>query len=292
MIRIHFNNFPHWKNLEHLVHMLKRVNELDKGTFFEIDSNGFATPFQVVPLACTITQKNLSYSTTNPNSELESYLEIIRFPYGVKASEAQPGTSGNYLPIARVSGVENELNQRERSYKHLEDQYRDLILNCFPSIRDKLGNAIAFFLSELIENAKDHSEADDFYIFAQYWPALQSFELCMMDNGIGLRGSLSNKHSYINTDEIAVREVIQRQLSARISDVEALPGTGLANTIRIVSNKELESTFTLLSGSFGYSCSNDNCRWINPGTAIIPGTLINISIKEPQERFDIFNYIH
>src|SRR5690625_6187692 len=51
-------------------------------------------------------------------------------------------------------------------YKHIEDQYRELIFNCFNNIKDKLSNAIAFFLSELIENAKDHSDANNFYIFA------------------------------------------------------------------------------------------------------------------------------
>src|SRR5690625_1328613 len=161
---------------------------------------------------------------------------------------AKAGASGNYLPIARISGTESLGAQRESSYKHIEDQYRELIFNCFNNIKDKLSNAIAFFLSELIENAKDHSDANNFYIFAQYWPALKEFELCLMDDGIGLKGSLSKIHPQITTDERAVREVIQRQLSARISDIESLPGTGLANTIRIVSNKELQSRLLYYPG--------------------------------------------
>jgi len=154
-----------------------------------------------------------------------------------------------------------------------------------------LSNAIAFFLSELIENAKDHSMAKNFYVFAQYWSELQEFELCLMDDGIGLQGSLYKIHPQITTDERAVREIIQRQLSARISDIESLPGTGLANTIRIVSNKELQSAFTLLSGNFGYSCSNDYCRWVDLRSLSIQGTLVNIRIKEPKERVNIFDYI-
>ncbi|TVQ10693.1 MAG: hypothetical protein EA364_11840 [Balneolaceae bacterium] len=264
---------------------------LKKSEKIEIASEGFATPFQVIPAACVINQKQLSPYIKNIDSDIAGYLNTIQFPDGVIADEATPGASGNYLPIARVFGVKRAGSKRETAYKHIEDQYRILILSCFPSIREKLSNAIAFFLSELIENAKDHSDAANFYIFAQYWPALREFELCMMDDGIGLKGSLSKLYDHISTDEIAVREVIQRQLSARISDLEALPGTGLANTIRILSNNELESTFTLLSGNFGYSCSNDQCRWVQTGTLRIPGTLINVRIKEPRETFNIFSYI-
>ena len=72
------------------------------------------------------------------------------------------------MPIARVTREESVGALREKSYKNIEDQYRELILNCFSNVKDKLSNAIAFFLSELIENAKDHSEAENFYIFAQY----------------------------------------------------------------------------------------------------------------------------
>ncbi len=272
--------------------MLSALQKLPEGDMVEMNSRGFATPFHVIPVASAINNKNLTFSLTKKNSDLGQYLKTIRFPDGVSAIVAKPGASGNYLPIARISGTESLGKQRESSYKHIEDQYRELIFNCFRNIKDKLSNAIAFFLSELIENAKDHSDANNFYIFAQYWPALKEFELCLMDDGIGLKGSLSKIHPQITTDERAVREVIQRQLSARISDKESLPGTGLANTIRIVSNKELQSSFTLLTGNFGYSCSNDFCKWVELGTLTVQGTLINIRIKEPQETFDIFNYIH
>jgi hypothetical protein len=292
MTQIHFKYNTHWQNLRHLIEILQKLERVKNNEKIEIASKGFATPFQVIPTACVINRKQLSSYVKNKHSEIAGYLNTIQFPAGVNAEKVTHGSSGNYLPIAKVSGVKHAGLKRETAYKHIEDQYRELILNCFPAIRDKLSNAIAFFLSELIENAKDHSDGNNFYIFAQYWPALREFELCMMDDGIGLKGSLSKRYDYITSDEIAVREVIQRQLSARISEVEALPGTGLANTIRIVSNKELESTFTLLSGDFGYSCSNDQCRWIKPGTLQITGTLINIRIKEPRETFNIFSYIH
>lgn len=292
MPQIQFQKKSHWQDLNHLNRILNTIQSINKGAHIEINTKSFATPFHVVPVACIVNNKNLSFSLTKKHSDLGQYLETVQFPNGVTALEAKPGASGNYLPIVRISDDESIGTQRESSYKHVEDQYRELIFNCFNNIKDKLSNAIAFFLSELIENAKDHSEADNFYIFAQYWPALQEFDLCLMDDGIGLRGSLSKIHPQITTDERAVREIIQRQLSARISEIESLPGTGLANTIRIVSNKELQSSFTLLSGNFGYSCSNDSCRWVKLGTLTVPGTLINIRIKEPQETFDIFNYIH
>ncbi|MDZ7772831.1 MAG: hypothetical protein U5K31_08850 [Balneolaceae bacterium] len=291
MAPIRFKHAGHWQNLSHLVKQLQLIEALSVSDRVEVASQGFATPFQVIPLACVINAKKLSPYVKNEHSDIAAYLNTIRFPTGIRAEEATPGASGNYLPIARISDAKSPGSRSEESYKHLEDQYRELILSCFPAIREKLSNAIAFFLSELIENAKDHSEAKNFYIFAQYWPALGEFELCMMDDGIGLRGSLSKRYEHVTTDEIAVREVIQRQLSARISEVEALPGTGLANTIRIVTNKELVSTFTLLSGNYGYSCSNDQCRWVKPGTLSLSGTLINIRLKEPKERLNIFSYI-
>ncbi len=291
MPKIRFSNSSHWENLNQLISNLKTLHQLSDGDRVDIDARGFATPFHVVPSACVINRKNLTFGISDDKSDMNRYLKIVHFPDCVSAKDARPGVSGNYLPIARITGEESIGAHREKSHKNIEDQYRELIFNCFSNIKDKLSNAIAFFLSELIENAKDHSDAENFYIFAQFWPALKEFELCLMDDGIGLQGSLSKVHPQITTDERAVREIIQRQLSARISDIESLPGTGLANTIRIVSNKELQSTFTILSGNFGYSCSNDYCKWVDLGTLSIQGTLINIRIKEPSERVNIFNYI-
>lgn len=288
---IRFSNNSHWDNLNQLISILKTLHPLSNGSRVDIDSSGFATPFHVVPSVCVINRKNLTFGSTDDTSDMSRYLKTVHFPVCVSAKDVRPGMSGNYLPIARITGEESMGVQREKSYKLIEDQYRELILNCFSNLKDKMSNAIAFFLSELIENAKDHSDADNFYISAQYWPAIQEFELCLMDDGIGLQGSLSKVHPQITSDERAVREIIQRQLSARISDIESLPGTGLANTIRIVSNKELQSTFTLLSGNFGYSCSNDYCKWVDLGMLSIQGTLITIRIKEPREKVNIFKYI-
>ncbi|HAC16824.1 MAG TPA: hypothetical protein DCE78_12900 [Bacteroidetes bacterium] len=290
IVKLKHNDRNHWDNIRHLVSVIEMLNKTTNSQI-HISSSGFATPFQVIPLACFLNLKKLSYQINDQQSDLASYLNTIKFPQGVNLRAVTIGSSGNYLPIGRIHGSKRQGEVRDENYKQIEDQYRELVLNCFPTVRDTLSNAIAFFLSELIENAKDHSEANNFYVFAQYWPLLKQIELCMMDDGIGLRGSLAKRYAQITSDEIAVREVIQRQLSVRISEFEALPGTGLANTIRIVSNNELSSTFTIISGNYGFSSVNKNSRWIDLKETSLPGTLINIRIVEPNSRLNIFDYI-
>lgn len=281
----------HLDNLRHTVGLFKTLESLPDGSTFEIPSTGFATPLQLVPLVCLIKNKELKPLISAPNSNIAGYLEAVYFPNGVNAGEAIPGRSGNYIPIAGLPDLKERADSKEVEFRDIESNYRELILGCYPNIRNNLADVISFFLSELIENAKDHADADNFYIFAQYWPRLNEFELCLMDDGIGLLGSLSKKYEHVNSHETAMREVVQRKLSSRINELEALSGSGIANTIKITGGESLKSSFTMFSGNCGYSNQKGIVNWIGLGTLHIPGVLINIRVKVPPTTVNVLDYV-
>lgn len=168
MPTIQFKHKNHWQNLRSLVSILRTIDSIGEGSEVIISAKSFATPFQIVPVLSMINAKGLTFRVEPHSASLLSYLNTIGFPAGIHAMSVSKRVSKNYLPVAKISSSQLDSMNRETVYKHIEEQYRELIFSCFPNVKDKLSNAVAFFLAELIENAKDHSNARDFYIFAQY----------------------------------------------------------------------------------------------------------------------------
>jgi hypothetical protein len=56
-------------------------------------------------------------------------------------------------------------------------------------------NSLSYSLRELIRNVFEHSGSDRMLYCAQYWPAKQKVEVCILDRGVGIRQSLKLQHA-------------------------------------------------------------------------------------------------
>lgn len=95
MPEIRFSNHSHWENLNQLISILKTLHQISDGDRVDIGSSEFATPFHVVPSACVINRKNLTFDISDNRPDMSHYLKIVNFPVGVSAKGARPGVSGN-----------------------------------------------------------------------------------------------------------------------------------------------------------------------------------------------------
>lgn len=82
MSEIRFSNSSHWENLNQLISILKSLHQINDGDKVNIDTRGFATPFHVVPSACVINHKNLTFDISDIQSDMSQYLKIVHFPEG------------------------------------------------------------------------------------------------------------------------------------------------------------------------------------------------------------------
>ena len=104
--------------------------------------------------------------------------------------------SKRYIPITSV--------RREQLYTDPKDKYSeigDLIqrhvdkIACLiiqdDSCRSEIFHALSYSLREIFRNVFEHSQANELFYAGQYWPTKSKVEVCIVDNGIGIRKSLA-----------------------------------------------------------------------------------------------------
>jgi len=143
---------------------------------------------------------------------------------------------------------------------------------------------LQFSLREIMRNVVEHSNADYIWYAAQYWPMRQYAELSILDEGIGIRSSLSrNPHLNLTSDFSALHTSLMPGISGvayagkppnRPNDW-ANSGYGLFMLSELCS---LEGEFSLSSGTSTLLRENGTEKSLNSdfsGTALRLGININ-----------------
>lgn len=258
-----------------------------------IESN-FVTPLSVVPLAHVMNQKQLTPKFAR-GSSVASYLTTVDFPRGA-ALVALAGVKGTYVPLMRVAIGGLPEGAATDAIEKLQDGYRQLIS------RNLIGdaefvemiseNTFGFLLTELCANVSDHANTGEILLFAQYWQAHNCCEVCLVDNGRGWFRSLQGAGREVANSLDAVRKVIQQQLSAKSEEGGMVRGTGIRNTVNVLSNDVVQGEFSVLTGNAVY------CKGAGKAEVFfeIPdfewgGTIINIRVHKPARRVNIYDYV-
>jgi hypothetical protein len=206
-----------------------------------------------------------------------------------KNAGAAAGSSA-YVPIT-------ELNIRRLHIAAANDQVEvQTIIErlCVPlatvlarSSGGSLHQTLVFCLREIFRNVTEHSNADSIWYAAQFWPEKAMVELSILDQGLGVRKTLSrNPHLSISSDLDALRWAVQPGISGRAfeggpplrQDVWANSGYGLFMTSQICSRG---GSFAFCSGEHGVLLSAGTEKVLSVGFA---GTAIRLSISVPEVR--------
>lgn len=100
-------------------------------------------------------------------------------------------------------------------------------------VRGNLFELIKYCLREIVRNAMEHGAGKKMWLSGQYWPGNNEVELCIFDNGVGIRSALAenDKFSSLASDLDAVRLAILPSISGKrkygsADEIETEDGTG------------------------------------------------------------------
>lgn len=136
------------------------------------------------------------------------FFRMCGLAHGNEVGEA--AGSDNYIPITCLT--------RSELYQSPGDKYQEvqeLIQRHANSValiiaRDKKMNrdmydALSFSIREVMRNVFEHSEGDELYYSAQFWPAINKVEFTVADFGCGIRKGLSGNPNFrFDTDKEAI----------------------------------------------------------------------------------------
>jgi hypothetical protein len=285
MIRIG-GGYDAFERIKETIQNIRYLTSLEDNDTAKFEKCEFAVPVSIVPLAIIGYTKSLRFNN------IPDYFSVIKFPEGEEIGDDTSNKS-TYFPITRADLTNISLNKQEQKIRELSDKYFSLLkrnIGKDKEFLDRIGsNVCALLISEMTDNINEHSNAKNAFIFSQYWRGNDSCAICLADDGIGFYKSLTKADKRVKDDLDAVKKVINDCLSAK----GYLRGTGIRNTIKLLSNKELNGFFCVLSGKAGYFIdSKGREHFLNLQNINWNGTLIYMGFKKPQSKFNIYDYVH
>ncbi len=213
------------------------------------------------------------------------YLEDVKYLEGLSLEESTSYLCESvrwHVPITICNP--NDIKSEGRVKEFMND-VATLLLG-----KDLLGNPAVkswwnLTISEIVDNIREHSQAEKCIILGQRWEYFDSWELVMYDNGVGFSGSLGGAYNRYYSHEEAMYLVIKQQKSAKKRE-KGVRGTGI-KTIRNLITKipDIKGELILMSGNVAcyitYGEPENEQFWIFP-LRCIKGTLVAIRINNYQ----------
>ena len=159
------------------------------------------------------------------------YFRFIGLPVGKDVGQA-PG-SNTYIPIQRLR-MDELRSSVDLPYRRVDDVIAEetdglarVLLGDESDI--EMRKAIAYSLREVVRNVFDHAQASECYLSGQRWYD-GSVQICIVDAGRGVRGSLAETYPELDGEEAirsAVRPGFSRIRDPKKLEVSANSGYGL-----------------------------------------------------------------
>lgn len=275
-----------------LVYNLQYLKECKDGSEIEIDRIVFITPFSTTPVAAIINKKNLKYNYKEKNV---SYLKTICFPEGIKKTD-EISSYKTYFPIIHLNFEKLSRTDVVRQLELLHTKYLNLIRNNIIADQRFLelitNNTFGLLLGEIFDNIEEHSEAKNVYIFAQYWPKTNACEICVLDDGQGIYGSLKKAGRNVKNSEDGLRKILEMGLSSKTDFGDIKRATGIKNIRSAITNKEINGEFVIMSGDSIFLDSADyGKKFIKLTKYYWNGTIVALRLNKPMSQFNLYNYV-
>lgn len=278
--------------IKELVCNLQYLGDCEDKSLIKISKIDFITPLSITPISAVINKKNLEY---NYNEINVSYLKTICFPEGVEGVE-KDSLQKTYFPIVHLN-IEN-LSKIDMTHRlgSLHTKYLNLIKNNI--IADQrffalvTNNTFGFLLGEMLDNIEEHSEAKNVYLFAQYWPKINTCEVCILDDGQGVFKSLKKAGRSVKNSEDALRKILGTGLSAKTDFGDTKRATGIKNTRATLTNKEINGEFLIISGdSIFLDSANHDEKFVKLTKYFYDGTIVVLRLTRPISQFNLYDYV-
>lgn len=257
----------------------------------------FITPLSVVPLAATINRRGLPWRCMSGNT-YSSYLKTICFPAGIADPSKVTGHrgSGTYFPLVHLDLAAAPRDERSNQLDALHSHFLDLVDRNLVADAEFIAkvnkNTFGFLLGEMLDNVKEHSLAENFYLLAQYWPTSNACEICLLDDGQGVYSSLKAAGRKVVDSRDALQQVLESGLSAKDEFGSIKRATGIRNTRKAITNHEIQGEFFILSGDSAFlHSSREGEKLIRLQNFFWNGTIIMLKINRPSTTFNMYTYV-
>ena len=172
------------------------LNALNPSDYYEFDFQHvqFVTPGWLVSVgtaprrfrAGKIKRRAINYRHLGYAAHV-GFFKYFGMSYGLAPSEA--AGSINYVPITEVD-VASIWERATKTYVHageiIEDEARQLAKLLTRNEGGPVVDTLTYSIREIVRNVIEHSRSPTYTIAAQYWPASQSAELAISDDGCGI----------------------------------------------------------------------------------------------------------
>jgi hypothetical protein len=252
------------------------TSELDNDCVFDFKQVKTCDPFPMLMVSSVLRRARKQHADYNwkvRNCD-NTYAQHMAFfsSSGISIGKAPGEARGNsnYLPINKLSIKDlQEANEGRMAYieELIEEKAKEMAVVLSRSDKE-LQNILTYLLREMIRNIPEHSDSDEVWYCAQYWPSYNLVELGLLDEGKGITASLSSNpiyREYIHNDEDALRLSLKPGVSRTFSplvkqrhtddDYWKNSGYGLYMASQICAN--LGGSFLIASGDSSLLIIND-----------------------------------
>lgn len=227
---------------------LDLIEESDKYCF-DYKNMSLVEPFGMLITGAKIRQfmrkrGNLNYSDINFKQHTYAanmgFFNSVMQEYGKQPGEL-PGNQ-NYIPITKLS-VKTLHEESRKDHEHVVDTVEresKRLASVLSKGNKTLQVILTYSIREIIRNAVEHSGAKNIWFSGQYWPTKDRVEIAILDEGMGIRKSLSeNPRIQIKSEHDALLLSIEPGVTGKRptiynqNDPYANSGFGLFVTSRI-----------------------------------------------------------
>ncbi len=213
-----------------------------------------------------------------------TYLDAIYYPDAISVDALMENNAKKtYIPL--LSGNPQDENE---SSGNVTAKIVELICRSV-SIPKQVVSGVRYMLQEIIDNVGEHSLASSFYVLAQAYPKKSLVDICIADNGNGLRQSYRRAGLDVRTDLQAMK-MMASAISSKDRPENESRGYGLF-TSRKMTTEGLEGEFVMMSGKAVYAKIRNEEYLIDAPFMNTDGTAVAIRLRYDNEKFNMYNYL-
>ena len=279
----------------HLFHVIQQTDTYpEKEITWDLCNTSFFHPFFLAPLVIYKQTCRKNIKCINIPLYIADYLRRIHFekPLFIDEhmnleQELKEYISKSYIPICQFELCKNHIDGLQSILQKVIRQQSKADY--------RITTPLSYFLSELVDNMKEHSKGRYGYIFSQYLPREKSIDLVLADDGITIYKNYISLNKYLN--EINGDESIALKLANEGKSTKNRPeaenrGYGISSSKKMLINGLHGSFFMLSGGAFHRDDTNKGGVFVKlPNVIRWDGTIVlmRIPVNVPKD-FDYNNY--
>ena len=286
-------------SISKLIRTLSEISSIqEEEIILDFSHTRILNPFFLCGLTCVIQRLEKSGKRFTPiynkNPNISSYLNTILFPSTLSASDGNDNLSilekyraKTYIPI--ISFKTGFSDSCTLIRENILGSISQLLKNQL-KFSEKDRQPLSYFLDELTNNINDHSETEQGYVFAQFYPNSNYLDLCICDSGKGIYQSFLDNPKFNPANDI---EAMQLALSGNSTkDRPEARGFGISTTRDMLVNG-LKGILFLWSGNTTFLQAVNKEAIVNIGkNGYFQGTFVALRLPTiiPGE-FNFYNFV-